>query len=525
DWLWARGAGGSNSDNAYASATDGDGATYITGRFYSAATFGSHLLTSLGGYDIFVAKLDAEGNWLWAKRAGGGTDESGRGIAIGGNGKIYLTGEFNGMAHFGNIILQSVGGTEVFAACLDSSGNWLWARRAGGINNDEAKGVAADADGNCYITGRLSGSGDFGATTLYSAGNDDIFVAKLNEAGNWLWAERAGGTENDCGYAVAVDNDGNCLVTGEFQGSADFGKIDLASSAYHDICVAKLHPDGNWIWAVSAGGSGSDWGSGICADPDGNCYVTGAFGSAATFGPFSLVSQGAWDCFAVKLGFDGEWIWARRAGGANSDYGVGISTNGNGYIHVTGRFQGTAGFGASTLESAGNFDAFAAKISAAGNWIWAVRGGGTGNDLGQGSGVDNAGNSYFTGYYEETGIFGPHPLVSMGSSDVFVAKLSVGGVPTDDPIIPGAQSSSALYGAFPNPARRGEAFQIKAHVAERETGTLSIYNLRGACLERRQIGPGDQQISFDGSEFPSGVYLCRLKTGSQDYVRKLVLLK
>ncbi len=136
--------------------------------------------------------MDSNGNWLWAKQAGGTSEEWGIGVAVDSNGNSYVTGFYQESATFGTITLTSSGGNDIFVAKLDSNGNWLWAKQAGGTSYDEGVSIAVDTNGNSYVTGDFSGSATFGTTTLTSSGEGDIFVAKMDISGNWLWAQQAG---------------------------------------------------------------------------------------------------------------------------------------------------------------------------------------------------------------------------------------------------------------------------------------------------------------------------------------------
>ena len=119
--------------------------------------------------------------------------------------------------------------------------DWFWAKKAGGTSNESGKSIAVDDNGNSYVTGYFYGSATFGTTTLTSSGDYDIFVAKLDSNGNWLWAKQAGGTSSDYTNDIAVDANGNIYVTGEiFEESAIFGTTTLNSSGFIDIFVAKL---------------------------------------------------------------------------------------------------------------------------------------------------------------------------------------------------------------------------------------------------------------------------------------------
>ncbi len=170
------------------------GNSYVTGFFAGSATFGAGetnetILTSAGNRDIFVAKYDASGDLVWAKRAGGTIADFASGIAVNGSGNSYVSGQFAGSATFGvgetsETTLTTAGGRDIFVAKYDASGDLVWAKRAGGTGADSASGIAVDGADNSYVTGDFAGSATFGAgetneTTLPSAGAPDIFVAKF----------------------------------------------------------------------------------------------------------------------------------------------------------------------------------------------------------------------------------------------------------------------------------------------------------------------------------------------------------
>ena len=132
--------------------------------------------------------------------------------------------------------------------------DWIWANQAGGTGYDDTGySIAVDANGNSYVTGSFFGSATFGTTTLTCSGNFGIFVAKMDINGNWLWAKQAMGTYSNYGNDIAVDANGNSYVTGYFWGNATFGTTTLTSSGEKDIFVAKLDSNGNWLWAKQAG--------------------------------------------------------------------------------------------------------------------------------------------------------------------------------------------------------------------------------------------------------------------------------
>ncbi|HDP76053.1 MAG TPA: T9SS type A sorting domain-containing protein [Bacteroidales bacterium] len=449
---WAKRMGGTGYDEGSSIAIDASGNVYITGEFGGTADFdpgeGTYTLTSAGGWDIFVSKFDSAGNFLWAKRMGGTGWDGGNSIAIDASGNVYITGVFSGTADFdpgeGTYTLTSAGERDIFVSKLDSAGNFVWARRMGGTGLNGGNSIAIDASGNVYITGYFCGTADFdpgaGTYTLTSAGEADIFVSKLDAAGNFVWAKRMGGTGWDVGRSIAIDASSNVYTTGWFEGTADFdpgeGTYTLSSAGEDDIFVSKLDAAGNFVWAKRMGGTDWDEGRSIAIDDSGNVYTTGYFRGTADFDPgegtYTLTSAGGRDIFVSKLDAAGNFLWARRMGGTYDDYGRSIAIDASGNVYTTGYFLGTADFdpgeGTYTLTSAGGRDIFVSKLDAAGNFVWAKRMGGTDWDEGYSIAIDTSGYVYTTGYFEGTADFDPgegtYTLTSAGGADIFVHKMS-----------------------------------------------------------------------------------------------------
>jgi len=521
EWQWATQAGGTGWDRGYGITTDDAGNSYMTGNFKDTATFGSCSLISSGLYDIFVAKMDTDGNWLWVNRAGGNSDDVGNGITTDDAGNSYVTGLFNGAATFGDITLTSSGEADIFLAKMDTNGNWLWATKAGGSSWDVGYGITIDDAGNTYVTGSFYQTATFGSYSLTSNGGKNIFLAKMDANGNWLWATQAGGNSDDIGKGITIDNVGNSYVTGSFEETAIFGSYSLNSSGIDDIFVAKMDTNGNWQWATQAVGTDLEKGRGIAIDDAGNCYMTGYFYETATFGSYSLTSSGEADIFVAKIDSDGNWLWANRAGGYSEDVGNGITTDDAGNSYVTGYFVDTATFGSYSLISSGLYDIFVAKMDTDGNWLWANSAGGNSDDVGNGITTDDAGNSYVTGLFMDTATFGSLSLTSFGGADIFVAKLN--STVSADPEI---NSDADILSNYPNPFDQRTVIN---YALRRETEvSLEVYNIKGQLVETLFEGtqqPGDHTIEWDCQDMPSGMYFLKMKAGNEESIRKMILLR
>ena len=306
----------------------------------------------------------------------------GRGLALDSNGNVYVTGWYSGNAQFGGVSLTNAGGNDVFVTKINNSGTVLWADGFGGAGSDDGQSIALDGSGNVLITGSYTQSAKFGSTTLTAnAGSSDVFVTKLNNAGAVQWAESMGGTAGNSGFGIAADSSNNIYVIGNFSGTGNFGAFNLTSAGMTDIFVTKIAAGGLVTFALREGGTGNDDGVAITVDSGGNIDATGDFIGSATFGnSITLNSKGADDAFVEQINGSGGVKWADDMGGTGQDSGFGITANGQGTIYTTGIFNGTANFGGVNLTSNGGSNVYVAKLTLTGTVILAFNFGSTASD-------------------------------------------------------------------------------------------------------------------------------------------------
>ncbi len=458
---WVKGMGGTGVDQAWNVAADGKGNVYVTGYFDKTANFdpigSGGTLTATGGYDVFLVKYDAGGNFVWAKGMGGNNNDNGQGIAVDDTGNVYVTGnigvgtaEFNPGGSGGSV--TSAGSNDVFLAKYDAGGNFLWAKSMGGTGAEDARAVAIDHAGNVYVTGGFkSATADFnpggtgGSITLTgSTKNGDIFLAKYAKDGNFLWVNKMGGAGNNQGYGVAVDGTDNVYVTGAYSATAEFDPTGsggtLTAVGGNDIFLAKYDAGGNLIRVQSIGGSAADHGMGVAIDRTDNVLLTGYFASATLdFNPGGsggVINNtgGSIDIFLAKYDSSGGYLWAKSMGGAKQDHSQAIAVDGVGNIYITGTFESlTADFNpggsGGMVTNAGAYNIFVAKYDREGNHLWAKGMGGSGHDWGLGVTADGNGNAYVSGYFSSaTADFNPGggggTLATAGGYDGFVVKFA-----------------------------------------------------------------------------------------------------
>jgi hypothetical protein len=383
--VWAKRIGGPLTDVAYGISLDAEWNVLLAGSFQGIADFdpepGVFELGSLGLEDAFVLKLNNNGHFRWAIRMGGGGQDEARALVTSPGNEIFITGHFAETVDFdpgpNTANLVSNGEEDVFISKLDAAGNLMWAKRIGGDGFDAGRDLALDSEGNVITTGYFNTEADFdpgaGTLNLTSAGSSDIFILKLDNAGNFSWAHGFGSDEDDEGNSVTTDPAGNIYTTGFFRESADFnpgsGMLNLSASGNEDVFISKLDDAGNFAGAWKMGGPNTDEGRAI-VHHNGYMYVTGHFQSTADFDPaievVELRASGSSDIFLQKLTDSGDFVWLNQFGGTQEDIGYALSPVIFGKTGVAGFFTGMAEFSPEialhSFTSEGGQEAFVSVI-------------------------------------------------------------------------------------------------------------------------------------------------------------------
>lgn len=536
---WAKRIGGPGYDQDIRIAKNVHGNVHFIGSFEGTIDFdpgaGISNLTSVGLLDVFILKLDSIGNFLWAKRIGGFGNDSGVNIAVDSLGNIYTFGHFTGTADFdpgaGTSNVTSIGGTDIFVSKLDPDGTLLWVKSFGGSNYDLSSSIAIDDLGNIYMTGTFTETVDFdpggGVSTLTSEGGADIFILKLDSAGNFIWAKNVGGWGYEYVACITVDGTKNVHIVGSFSGTCDFDPSEetsnLTSTSGEDAFILKLNPTGSFLWAKSLGGMYDDSGTSIVVDNSGSSYTTGYFLESISFGPgeekYNLSSYGKADAFIVKYDSSGNLVWATRIGANEGDTGGDIALDDDNNIYTIGSFTNGAYFGndggPNILSGAGLADAYIIKLNTEGDLVWAISIGGTSYDYGSSISIDESGNVYTTGTFRETVDFDPgggvYTLTSEGANDRFILKL-------------GTLSLNILaynYGnaisVYPNPTKG--LLNIDLSTFYDEVNVL-IVNQIGQNIQSKTF----RSISSFQTYIPgeSGIYFIEINTGDKKAILRVV---
>ncbi|NUM31136.1 MAG: T9SS type A sorting domain-containing protein [Bacteroidetes bacterium] len=285
--------------------------------FFTIGTSSKSILISKGKNDIFIARCDTGGSYIWVKSMGGNGDDVSYSIISDKNDNVIITGYFTDKCNFGtgttSYFLTSFGSSDAFISKNDAKGNYIFAYQFGGTNEEIGKSVKLDAYGNIYSTGWFNGTADFNPSKatayLYSNGKSDIYISRLSSGGAFSWVKQIGGTENDKGNSLQIDDNFNIYSTGFYEARVDF---DPGNSSYfqtskgkEDVYVSKLSSTGNFVWAKSFGGRNTDIGNTICLSFDKAVFTAGNFSDTADFNPdkdsSNIIAIGNADAFIQKM--------------------------------------------------------------------------------------------------------------------------------------------------------------------------------------------------------------------------------
>ena len=433
DCSWVVTAGGKGDiDVPYGLALDSKGNAYVAGVFYGSVTLGSKSYNAVGSTDLFVAKLDPLGKFVWSVTAGGGNHEGVGGVAVDSKGQAHLAGEFSNTASFGSITVKATH-SDPFVAQLSSSGTFSWVTAAVGSGYNAGYALAFDKNGDSYLAGQFIKTLTLGTHKLTAKGSLDLFVAKVDSSGSFVWATAAGGSSLAKPQGIAVDSAGNTFVTGLFGGAVTFGGTTLTAKGTDDIFVARLDSKGNFAWAVQAGSPSTgtavqESGAAVALDGKGGVVVVGGFEASASFGSKTLHALGSLDMFIARLDAKGVFTWATAAGGKASDNAVALTVDSAGNSYLAGGFTGPANFGNKQLTQVGFDDMFVAQVDSAGKFVWAKGFGGTGQYEGaRAIARDSRGNIYVAGNFAGKATIDGKALTALGTTDIYIWKLGQAG--------------------------------------------------------------------------------------------------
>ncbi len=389
---------------------------------------------------LFILSINLRSQTYWAQASGGNHVDEAMDVCNDAAGNVYSTGYFTNSASFDSYMVTSAssGIPDGYVYKTNSAGQMQWITKFGGVGSDRGLSIRVDGAGNTYITGYYYSTATFGTFTLASvSGSQDIFIAKLGPSGNFLWVRSAGGSQVDIPSNIAIDNAGDVIVTGSFQGIATFGTNTFTSQITpsttinsYDAFTVKYSNSGNYLWCKTGSGKFTDRGMDIITDASNDIYVCGQFSDTVMFDVLhtNAIMNAV---FLIKYSSTGNEIWFRKAS-ASSSIAYALAINSTNDIFMAGDFTGTMGFyGTINNFLSGTYanKMYLAKYDKNGTYIWGVANSSQNYLSARNLALDNAGDAYIIGEYgctltefadvTDKGLFN-----SIGYADIFVVKHS-----------------------------------------------------------------------------------------------------
>lgn len=427
EWAHECGNPPKTTDTRSTLAVNPQGGFYLAGEFIDQAQFGQKTLSAAGGTDGFLASHDQDGEVLWATRIGGTDYDYIHTVAVDGAGNIIITGFFYGTTQIGDDVYTSYGSQDIFVAKLSPDGTVIWSVRAGGPMADYVSGLGLDQEDNLLVSGFFYGEMAIGDTTLTAGASSAIFLAKIDGTGNLLWVNTAGGSSSDQSRSLAVDPQGNILLTGSFYYDITFQDTTLVTADPVGVFIARYLPDGSPDWVFQLNGSYLTPDVLLATDQNGNIFVSGNFSEEIHFGNKTFnAGEFNQDIFLAKYEPSSKLSWARHAWSVSSDQIIGLTTDIYNNVYLTGHYLDTMHFNLLTLPYSlccGSREIFVVTYTAAGEALWAERISGTRANV-HAIGMNEEGNLMLSGWFTEELLFGPLSLSNFSGFRNFVTGMS-----------------------------------------------------------------------------------------------------
>ncbi|MCC6558411.1 MAG: hypothetical protein IT372_36185 [Polyangiaceae bacterium] len=419
---------GSSADQAASRvAVAPDGTMVLAADAPGRVNYGGGLIGDESGVThVHVARLDPAGAHRWSKSFGAGSEHHVGGLAVADDGGVLLTGYVLGGIDLGGGIVAASADVDLFVAKLDADGNHVWSEAFGEAGTQVTTDLVPDAQQAILIGGFFAGALTLGGAALAvpDLTGVDAFVAKLSPDGEPLWARQFGDAGEQYTLRVAAGPNGEVALTGFFTGVIDFGGGPISNDdAEYDGFVAVLGPAGDHLWSHSFRSPARTIGTGVTFDREGRLYVTGYFGATADFGGQQLVSAGVEDIFLVAYDGGGNIELARSWGDAGSQAGHAVRLDAAGNLIIVGSGDGAIDFGAGAVPTTGASDAFAFKLDRTGNLLWGRVFGADGAQAAADFAPDPLGNLVVTGSFENAIGLGATQVTAEGARDIWLAKL------------------------------------------------------------------------------------------------------
>lgn len=520
-WEWSKGAlssTGNMEDRPISVAIDNEGFIYSAGHFKSSfMTFDAIVLSNSSGpyaSDMFLTKYGPSGEILWAKSFGGQSYEWVADIAVDGNGDVYVTGQFRSDTFsIGQTTLINNGVADIFLFKCNPQGEVLWAKNIGGSTEDQGVGLATDPSGNVILVSDFEspsitvGSETFSNSIFYPGYGRDILICKYDGNGNLIWAKTLTGDSAESASDVAVDSEGNIVVSGKFHSPIlTDGDAVMTNSKVAALFVMKYSASGSFLWSDSWAGSSSNNGRSVSTDNEGNVLLLANLGGdSVTFGSITLYMD-AQSSAIVKYDQNGNSIWATIVAESKT-HGASVATDSDGNVFLaTHSICDDLRFGGVIFSNYGGNDIVFLKYDKWGNEVWGIHPKeGNSTDICTAITIDKQGDAVLAGYFlSDSLVFGETALAHDDTlqAGTFVAKLN-----TASTVDVKDQVSDEVVSAYPNPSEGDLRIEIGS---EFQNGTMSVYSQLGRLIDTHSLNSSNF-FDYQLPENAKGIYFIQLR--------------
>jgi hypothetical protein len=427
--LWALPFGESANVALCGVAVDSAGNVVLAGDFKNTINFGGADVPGTPDRILFVAKLDSEGKHVFSRGIGGAKNQYCSGMDVDAMGNILLGGYYTGgSTNLGDGQLPWEGDAQNgFYGKLNALGEAQWSEAVVDGDSQSVRGIAAVAQGDIFMVGRFQGQIKIGPYTLSNESVSDTFIAKMASDGSVLFADSYTASWYLYGNEIAAKDKHGAIFAGQIGGTANFGGTSLTGVlADNDSFAARIDENGDVMWAMLLGGNGAQEVTSVAMDDAGNALIAGVFEGTVNFGGAMLQSMGGLDGYLIKVDPTKKVLWAKAFGGAAEQRVEAVSVDGAGNILIAGTFENGVTLGDKVFTSNGGRDAFVAKLNpGTGDTFWAKALGSINDQSATTITGDMSGNTFVSGRYSgEIDLGDGVGLLQADQGDAFVAKLA-----------------------------------------------------------------------------------------------------
>jgi len=536
---WLAKGGAEFADEAQDIAVDVEGNAYVAGYLHDMlvridSTYINDTLT-IDGVDTVIdtllidtlniistamitAKYNAMGEVQWVQKIGGRANDYGQAIAIDPMANVYSAGTFSDtIVYNGNTLASSSASDEdVLVAKYNSAGIPQWTQQFNG-NGDADVVALLYNDEELVIGGNFNDTLLIGENTLAAANNTDIFMARLNTAGEIISATHIASENTVQLTGMQALNDGTLAITGYFDATLQLGANTLTAVGELDIFVARLQTDGTVLWAKSFGNVNNEGSSQISSDAANNLYLSGYFTNPLVLNGDTLTPSGLTDALLMKLDENGELMWWQQMGGSDVDIATAVHATPDGTSYVIGNYTANFSVNGVDYDTQANDNVFVLQYDADGNLKWYIFSKGIDYDAATALAYHADGYCYVTGSFRDDLFFDTNFIESTGSTDLFVLKLDVTNVTNVGIDSPNVLPTLSLS-AYPNPS------SDYMHVFVPQTNTqinqsnlqLCIRNMFGQIITTTSI-QANTSTRLSVAQLPKGMYVLQVQGAQHTY--------